>query len=96
MRKKNANLKFLLMCFEDMLGLKINYLKSEVIMMGQPEPVQRRVANMLNCKLGAFPFDYLGLPIADPPLSIVQWLFMVQKLSLRVEPWLGKFLSSGR
>jgi hypothetical protein len=51
---------------------------------------------MLNCKLGAFPFDYLGLPIADPPLSIVQWLFMVQKLSLRVEPWLGKFLSSGR
>jgi hypothetical protein len=35
----NANLKFLLVCFEDMLGLKINYLKSEVIMMGQPEPV---------------------------------------------------------
>ncbi|KAK1679281.1 hypothetical protein QYE76_040129 [Lolium multiflorum] len=31
-----ANLKFLLMCFEDMSGLKINYHKSEVIVMGQP------------------------------------------------------------
>jgi hypothetical protein len=29
-----ANLKFLLMCFEDMSGLQINYHKSEVIFMG--------------------------------------------------------------
>jgi hypothetical protein len=29
-----TNLKFLLMCFEDMSGLKINYHKSEVIAMG--------------------------------------------------------------
>jgi retron-type reverse transcriptase len=29
-----ANLKFLLMCFEDMSGLKINYHKSEVIVLG--------------------------------------------------------------
>ncbi|KAK1694221.1 hypothetical protein QYE76_010918 [Lolium multiflorum] len=30
-----ANLKFLLMCFEDMSGLKINYHKSEVFVLGQ-------------------------------------------------------------
>jgi hypothetical protein len=29
-----ANLKFLMMCFEDMAGLKINYRKSEVVVMG--------------------------------------------------------------
>jgi hypothetical protein len=31
------NLKFMLMCFEDMLGLKINFHKSEVIVMGLPD-----------------------------------------------------------
>jgi hypothetical protein len=90
-----SNLKFLLMCFEDMSGLKINYHKSKVIVMGQPEETQRRIVDMLNCKLGAFSFVYLGLPFADRHVIIDQWLFMVQKLALRLEPWLGKFLSSG-
>jgi hypothetical protein len=43
------NLKFLLMCFEDMSGLKINYHKSEVIVMGQSLEEQRRVAKKFNC-----------------------------------------------
>jgi hypothetical protein len=29
-----ANLKFILYCFEEMLGLKINFHKSEVIVLG--------------------------------------------------------------
>jgi hypothetical protein len=57
-----ANLKFLLMFFEDMSGLKINYHKSEVIVVGQCEEEQTRIANLFNCKCGAFPFMYLGYP----------------------------------
>jgi hypothetical protein len=83
------------MCFEEMSGLKINYHKCEVIVMGQPIEVQQKVANMLNCKLGAFPFVYLGLPISDRKLSIDQWMFLVRKLGLKIETWLGRFLSSG-
>ncbi|KAK1669324.1 hypothetical protein QYE76_057483 [Lolium multiflorum] len=90
-----ANLKFLLMCFEDMSGLKINYHKSEVIVMGQSARDQNHSANKLNCKLGAFPFIYLGLPISDRKLSLEQWLFLVRKLAVKVEPWLGKLMSSG-
>jgi hypothetical protein len=75
------NLKFLLLCFEEMSGLKINYLKSEVIVMNQPRDVQQRVADTLNCKLGAFPFTYLGMPISDRNLTIEQWLFLDLKLA---------------
>ncbi|KAK1697110.1 hypothetical protein QYE76_013807 [Lolium multiflorum] len=89
------NLKFLLMCFEDMPGLKINYHKSEVIVMGQPEEEQDRIANLLNCKRGSFPFMYLGLPISDRKLTVEQWLFLVRKLGNKIEPWLSRLLSSG-
>jgi hypothetical protein len=90
-----ANLKFLLMCFEDMSGLKINYHKSEVIVMGRDTSRQQVVADSLNCKLGTFPFIYLGLPISDRKLTMEQWLFLVRKLAAKVEPWWGKFMSSG-
>jgi hypothetical protein len=90
-----ANLKFLLMCFEDMSGLKINYHKSEVVVMGASELRKQQVADWLNCKRGAFPFIYLGLPISDRKLTMEQWLFLVRKLAGRVEPWWGKFMSSG-
>jgi hypothetical protein len=90
-----SNLEFLLTCFEEMPGLKINYHKSEVMVMGQTPEIMQRVADMLNCKLGEFPFVYLGLPIADRKLTMDQWMFLVQKLGIRIESWLGRFLSSG-
>ncbi|XP_051229193.1 uncharacterized protein [Lolium perenne] len=86
-----ANLKFLVMCFEDMSGLKINYHKSEVIVMGQPTRVQNQVANKLNCKLGSFPFIYLGMPISDRKLTLEQWLFLDGN---RTSFWLDWWLDS--
>jgi hypothetical protein len=58
------------MCFEDMSGLKVNYHKSKVILMRKPMGEQQRVANMLNCNLGAVPFMFLGLPILDRRLPM--------------------------
>ena len=55
------NMKFILYCFEWMSGLKINYHKSEVVVFGVEER-QQEIANMLNCKLGEFPLNYLGFP----------------------------------
>jgi hypothetical protein len=57
--------KFLLLCFELLSGLKINFLKSEVIVMGVDHFEQARVANALNCRVGSFPLTYLGFPILD-------------------------------
>jgi hypothetical protein len=65
-----AHLKLLLLYFENMSGLKINFDKSEVLVMGMSAPEQRRIVNLLNCRLGQFPMKYLGLPVSSSPLRV--------------------------
>ena len=60
------NLKFLLLCFETMSGLKINFDKSEVVVLGYSPEEQQRIANNLNCKLSSFLVTYLGCPSGTP------------------------------
>jgi hypothetical protein len=88
------NLKFLLICFELLSGLKINYHKSEVIVMGVSSQEQTRVANLLNCKEGEFPLKYLGFPISDRKLTIAELESVVAIVGSRVDPWQGRFMSS--
>src|SRR3990170_7929329 len=57
-----ANLKFLLLCFQQMSGLTINFDKSEVMVLGYPPEETQAVADRLNCRLGTFPTTYLGIP----------------------------------
>jgi hypothetical protein len=89
-----ANLKFLLLCFENMSGLKINFDKSEVLVTGVPDEEKRRLANLLNCKLGTCPLRYLGLPVSGGPLRVADWGFLPEKVGHRVDPWQGLFLAS--
>ena len=49
------NLNFLLYCFEWMSGLKINYHKSEMFVLGAEQEEQQTIANWLNCKVGHMP-----------------------------------------
>lgn len=58
--KSIMNFKFLRYCFEWMTGLKINFHKSEVFSVGLSEKESARVANMLNCKIGFFPYGVFG------------------------------------
>jgi hypothetical protein len=82
-----ANLKFILMCYENMSGLKINYNKSEAVVTGVSDADKLRVANSLNCKLGTFPMQYLGLPVSNKALSVADWHFLTEKVGHRVDPW---------
>jgi hypothetical protein len=88
------NLKLLLLSFENMSGLKINLSKSEVVIVGTPDAERTRMANLLNCRLGAFPITYLGLPVSDKALRISDWNFLTDKVGHRVDPWQGLFLAS--
>src|SRR4051812_30252421 len=54
----------------------------------------RRIADMLNCKLGKLPFTYLGLPLDAKRITIDGWAPLWTKEGGRVCPWSGKFLSS--
>lgn len=44
------NIKFILYCFENMYGLKINYEKSEVFVMGYEEGEATKISGMFNYK----------------------------------------------
>jgi hypothetical protein len=46
------NLKLILYCFEWLMGLKINYHKSEIFVFGVQQEDKERLANMLHCALG--------------------------------------------
>jgi hypothetical protein len=83
-----------LIAFEILSGLKINYLKSEVIVMGTPPVEQARVAQALNCKEGKFPFTYLGFPLSDSTLKMADSEGLIGTVGHRVDPWQGRFMSS--
>ncbi|XP_048553840.1 bidirectional sugar transporter SWEET6b-like [Triticum urartu] len=87
------NVKFLFLCFQEMSGLKINFDKSEVMVMGYSPAESQSIANQLNCQLGSFPTSYLGIPISDSLLSVADLWPSLLKLHRRIEPWQGRWLS---
>jgi hypothetical protein len=89
------NTKFLLLCFEAMSGLKINFDKSEVVVLGYPPEVQQRIADNLNCRLATFPVNYLGVPVRDSRILIRDLAPLVGRVREKAEPWCGRFTSKG-
>jgi hypothetical protein len=89
------NLKLILYCFEWLTGLKINYHKSEVFVFRVQKEENERLANMLNCVLGKMPMKYLGIPVSNKHLNINAFSSLTQKLHKRLDPWRGKYLTSG-
>jgi hypothetical protein len=63
-----------------MFGFCINFHKSAVVVLGANTGEQQSNANMLNCKQGAFPFTYLGLPIGERAITTADWGPMKAKL----------------
>ena len=55
-------IKTILMCYKTMLGMKMNYEKSDVFVMGVEVEEQTRVANLLNSKTAPITYQILGGP----------------------------------
>jgi hypothetical protein len=55
------NLKLILYCFENMSGMRINYHKSELYIMGVDSSREEEIAAKLNYKLWSFLMVYLGI-----------------------------------
>jgi hypothetical protein len=62
----------LLLCFELLSGMEINFHNNEVIVMGAEAEEHTRVARLLNCKQDKFPFIYLGFTMSDHKLTIAE------------------------
>jgi hypothetical protein len=90
-----ANLKFLLYLYESMSGLKINFNKSEVLMVSQDMIKAVEYAETFNCSNGKWPIKYLGVPVSGSRLHIADWLPLNEKIMKRLDGWQGSSLSIG-
>ena len=66
---KAKNIKLLLCVFEQLSGLKINFHKSEIFCFGQAKQHELVYSSLFGCKLGSYPFRYLGIPMHFRKLS---------------------------
>jgi hypothetical protein len=64
--------KFLLYCFKNMSRLKINYQKSEVLVLGSSEEENNRVAWIFNCKVSQLPLKYLGVMVNNRHMTTAE------------------------
>jgi hypothetical protein len=94
------NVKLLLYIFEQMSGLKINFDKSEVILVcvwegGGDNNLASAYADIFNCQVGLFPIKYLGVPISASRLKVADWAKLEGKLEKKLDIWQGGSLSIG-
>jgi hypothetical protein len=76
-----SHLKWLLMCFEKLSGVKINYHKSDLTPINLNEEESQNYSRIFWCKLGEFPFKYLGVPLHYDKLSKEDIQHLMDKIS---------------
>jgi hypothetical protein len=84
-----------MVCFKKMYGMKINYLMSDLTTINLGEEESHNYAKIFCCKLGKFPFKYLGVPLHCDKLRRDDIQPIVDKIIKRIFEWKGKLLSYG-
>ncbi|MFS7997684.1 putative RNA-directed DNA polymerase [Helianthus anomalus] len=89
------NLHRILRCFYMCSGLKVNLSKCSLYGIGVEDHEVARLANFLNCKVGSFPFKYLGLYVGANMNLVRNWKPIVDLFKVRLSIWKAKTLSYG-
>jgi hypothetical protein len=90
-----VNLKLMLHIFESMSGLKINFEKSEVMMILDDEVKAHNFASMFNCQQGSWPIKYLGTPVCARNPTVAEMSFLGEKTKKKMGGWMGNTMSIG-
>jgi hypothetical protein len=93
-----ANVRALLavlVLFEAVSGLKVNFHKSMFVVINVAESWVLEAAGVLGCSVGRVPFLYLGLPIGGDSRRLSFWDPVVNKIRTRLSGWKSQFLSFG-
>ncbi|WVZ51322.1 hypothetical protein U9M48_002476, partial [Paspalum notatum var. saurae] len=89
------NMKLLLCLFEQLSGLKINFHKSEIFCLGEAKEWESQYSNLFGCRVGSYPFRYLGIPMHFRKLSNKDWKMIEERIERKLSNWKGKMLSFG-
>ena len=82
----------LLFCFQAVIGLKDNMLKSEMVPIGEVPNVQV-LAKLLGCRIGSLPITYLGMPFKAPHKFPTVWNPILEKIERKLAGWKKMYLS---
>jgi hypothetical protein len=88
-----CHLKWLMVCYENLCGMRINYHKSDMTPINLDEEEAQHYARIFCCKVGSFPFRYLGVPLHYDKLRREDIQTMVDLIINRIPGWRGKLLS---
>jgi hypothetical protein len=94
--ERAKNMKLLFCAFEQLLGLKINFYKSEMFCYGAAKANQNEYAQIFGCNVGSFPFRYLGIPMHHRKLMNKNRKHVEERFQKRLNYWRSKMLSVGR
>ncbi|XP_071714472.1 uncharacterized protein [Rutidosis leptorrhynchoides] len=81
--------------FHDISGLKINIDKSKVYGVGVMEVELGIMATQTGCMAGAFPLNYLGLPLGANMKLVKNWKVLEDRFVKKLSRWKGNLLSMG-
>lgn len=70
----DRNLKFILILFEKIVGLKINFQNNEVFCFGAAVESRKLYVDIFTCAISNHPMKYLGVPIDKKKLNRAQWV----------------------
>jgi hypothetical protein len=92
---KARNVKLLLYIYEQISRLKINFEKSEILLIGGDNNLAVEYAEIFNCQIGMLPLRYMGVPIYARRLRVVDWAKLEEKSAKKLDIWQGGSLSIG-
>ncbi|XP_026436570.1 uncharacterized protein LOC113334557 [Papaver somniferum] len=89
------NLRLILLSFEMLTGLKINFAKSQIFGVGFDGDLNL-FSSLLGCYNVILPTTYLGLPLRDKCGGVAKWDKVVDKFIARLPGWQKSLLSRAR
>ncbi|MCH82431.1 RNA-directed DNA polymerase (Reverse transcriptase), partial [Trifolium medium] len=88
-------LRAVLVLFESMSGLKVNFNKSMLVGVNIPDSWLHEAASALCCKVGKVSSLYLSLPIGGDLRRLVFWEPVLARIKNKLSGWKSCFLSFG-
>jgi hypothetical protein len=90
-----THLKMILYMFEAMSGLKINFDKSEIMIVLEDQEKRLLYAKMFGCQIGDWPAKYLGVPVSGSRILVKDEKPLTDKLQKKLDGWVGNSSSIG-
>ena len=87
------NMKLLLYFYEIMSCLKINFSKSELVMINGDDMLEKQFSELFNCQIGHFPIKYLGIPVSPSKLHVADWAHLIERNGKKLNTWKGSSMS---